>query len=369
MSELTACDNYADILLSRSPLLDVRAPIEFSKGSFPNTSNIPLLSDNARHLVGIEYKNKGQEAAIALGAELLPPSDREQLVQSWLNFTNNNPDGYLYCFRGGLRSRISQEWLRDAGCEFPRVAGGYKAMRRFLIDSLQANCEAVPFYLIGGRTGTGKTLLLNTLKRAIDLEALAKHRGSSFGRMAVDQPSNIDFENSIAIELLRQVNDSSDIVYLEDEARMIGSAAIPTPLRDQMQNAPVAILETPIAERIAIGIDDYVVDLLQRFQLRDGETAGFEAFAEYHTSSLYRVRKRFGGDRYARAAELLETALKAHRNHNELHHYEPFIEMILTEYYDPMYDYQNRGKQDRIVFTGNAQAIKEWAASNALAVQ
>lgn len=363
MSELPLCDNYADILTGPAALLDVRAPVEFAKGAFPNTCNIPLLDDKARHLVGIEYKKAGQQAAIDLGGRLLPDSVRESLTNRWLGFTSQHPEGYLYCFRGGLRSRIVQQWLHDAGRSYPIVKGGYKALRRYSIDALAQQCEELPLCLLGGRTGTGKTRLLNTIPRSIDLEGLARHRGSSFGRMVVDQPSNIDFENAIAIEMLKHARQGKSAVFLEDEARMIGSACIPLPLRERMQTAPVVILETSLSRRVQIAIEDYVVDLLQRYEQHKGAIHGFEAYASYHRGSLYRVRKRFGGQDYKIASELLERALSEHYSNHDLTHYEPFIELILTRYYDPMYDYQMRAKQERLVFAGNETAVKEWVAS------
>lgn len=376
IADVLESDDYAGILLSSAALLDVRAPVEFLKGALPGATNIALLDDKARHLVGIEYKQAGQQSAIDLGAELLPESVRAELVNRWLNFTNENPNGYLYCFRGGLRSRISQQWLREAGCDYPLVKGGYKALRQFLIRSLQQSCDTVPFCMIGGRTGTGKTRLLNTITRSIDLEGLAKHRGSSFGRMAVDQPSNIDFEHAVTLALLRlstgtvgtqlSEDDSMRHVYLEDEARMIGSVCIPEPMRNKTQLAPVAILEAPLETRVRIGVEDYVIDLLQRYQERDGEDAGFSAFADYHRTSLQRVQKRFGGVRYKQALELLNKALDSHLKTGELNGYHAFIEMILTDYYDPMYDYQMKGKQDRVVFTGDAQALLEWSDAQAV---
>jgi len=366
MNAVIGSDQYHAILTSHAPLLDVRAPVEFTKGAFPSSVNIPLLDDNTRHLVGLEYKDRGQASAIELGAKLLPESDRENLVRQWLAFTNKHPDGYLYCFRGGLRSRITQQWLRDAGSDYPLIVGGYKALRQFLIQSLQHQCDTLPLCLIGGRTGTGKTRLLHRLPNSIDLEGLARHRGSSFGRMVVEQPSNIDFENAVSIELLKLSMNSPQWVYLEDEARMIGSACIPEPMRDQTQQAPVAILETPLATRVDYAIEDYVVDLLQRYQQRHGERDGFNAFADYHRSSLSRVQKRFGGVRYRQSLELLDQALQMHESTGELLAYKPFIETILTDYYDPMYDYQMKKKRDRVVFTGDADALLEWCMNNTL---
>jgi len=309
-----ASDDYAQILASGTQLLDVRAPVEFAKGAFPGSQNIPLLDDETRHLIGIEYKHAGQQSAIDLGAKLLPEAARKALVQRWLGFVEANPNGYLYCFRGGLRSRITQRWLSDAGHDYRLIKGGYKALRQFLIQTLQTQCEQLPFCLIGGRTGTGKTRLLNQIPNSIDLEGLARHRGSSFGRLVVAQPTNIDFENAVAIELLKLSALPRQFTYLEDEARMIGSVCIPAPMREQTQAAPVAILEAPLELRVYYAVEDYVIDLLKRYVENYGEVAGFNAFADYHRESLGRVQKRFGGVRYKQALGLLEQALQTHRS-------------------------------------------------------
>ena len=93
--------DYRTLFLDDIPLLDTRSPLEYSQGAFPLAQNIPLMSDEERHLVGIRYKEAGQEAAIALGNELVTGDTRRQRLQAWLAFTRNHPDGYLYCFRGG----------------------------------------------------------------------------------------------------------------------------------------------------------------------------------------------------------------------------------------------------------------------------
>ena len=49
------------------PLLDVRAPVEFQKGAFPNAINAPILDDLQRTQVGLCYKQQGQDQAIELG--------------------------------------------------------------------------------------------------------------------------------------------------------------------------------------------------------------------------------------------------------------------------------------------------------------
>ena len=58
--------DYLDLFLRDVPLLDVRAPVEFAQGAFPNADNLPLLTDTERHEVGLRYNDEGQPAAIEL---------------------------------------------------------------------------------------------------------------------------------------------------------------------------------------------------------------------------------------------------------------------------------------------------------------
>lgn len=356
--------DFKRLFLDDTAMLDVRAPVEFEKGAFPRSQNLPLMTDEERHLVGIRYKEAGQQKAIALGAELVTPALRQQRVEQWKAFAATHPDGVLYCFRGGLRSRISQQWLSEAGLEIPLIEGGYKALRSFLIESLEQLCEAMPILLVGGRTGNGKTLLINKLGDTIDLEALANHRGSSFGGMASIQPSNIDFENAVSVEMLKLDDRGAKRVFLEDEARLIGRVCLPESLRLAMQRSPIIILECDMPSRIRNCYDDYVPDLLSRYANATNEQDGFTAFADHHKGSLARIQKRFGGDNYKQALELLDQALHLHKEHDDTSRYAPFIEMLLRDYYDPMYDYQLSKKEQRVLFKGTSTDLMDWVASS-----
>lgn len=354
--------DYRQLFLTDTPLLDVRAPVEFAKGAFPASVNRPLMNDEERHLIGIRYKQANQESAIALGAELVTPELREQRVAAWAEFAREHPNGALYCFRGGLRSRISQQWMKEAGIDLPLVSGGYKALRTFLIETLTELCSSLKLVLIGGRTGNGKTLLIKRLGSTVDLERLANHRGSSFGGMASVQPSNIDFENAVTVELMKLAEAGRQQVLLEDEARLIGRVCLPDTLRNAMQEAPILILECDMQQRVENCFDDYVPDLLQRYQSSHGKEAGFNAYANHHRDSLSRIQKRFGPVRYQHALDLLETALQHHERSGDTGGYAGFIEFMLREYYDPMYDYQLSKKQHRVMARGTADELLDWAA-------
>ena len=358
-------DDYLALFLNNRPLMDVRAPIEFAKGSFPLALNAPLMNDDERHRVGICYKEKGQDQAIVLGHQLVSGDIKAARVEAWKRFAIQNPDGYLFCFRGGLRSRLTQQWLRDTGIEYPIVLGGYKALRRFLIDQLDAVVASESFTLVSGRTGTGKTRLLNKLPGSVDLEGIANHRGSSFGRQITSQPTQIDFENHLSVALMQTAHQPHNVIYLEDESRLVGRCCLPEKLTARMMAAPMMVLERPIEERIAIIKEDYVIDMARDYIGRDGEEAGWLNFRDYLLSALERLSKRLGGDRYAHLKASMESALDLQRKSGDLSGHDEWIQALLKDYYDPMYDYQLRQKQGRVVISDGPEALLHWAQQNA----
>lgn len=355
--------DYRAIFLADAPLMDVRAPVEFEKGAFPQSTNIALLDDEQRALVGTRYKDQGQDAAIELGWELASDDIKAARQRDWLAHASQHPEGFLYCFRGGLRSRLSQQLLREAGLDYPMVVGGYKAMRRFLIDELDASANTAPLVLVSGRTGSGKTLLLHQLSRTIDLEGLARHRGSAFGRQVTPQPAQISFENAVSIALLKRLHsDSQTPIFVEDEGKLIGRVALPPAFNERMQQAPLATLITPIAERVDITLADYVTDswplYLAHFGCADTAEA---AFRGQILDNLSRISKRLGGERYQHLHTIFSQALDAFFARGDVDAFRPGIELLLHDYYDPMYDYQKGKREGREIFRGSAAEFVQWA--------
>ncbi|UVL74915.1 tRNA 2-selenouridine(34) synthase MnmH [Pseudomonas protegens] len=353
------CTDYREIFLNDRPMMDTRAPIEFTKGAFPGVLNLPLMTDQERQRVGTCYKQQGQQAAIVLGHQLVSGAIKEQRIQAWADFARAHPDGLLYCFRGGLRSQIVQQWLREAGIDYPRVGGGYKAMRTFLLDTTEQALQQCDFVLLGGMTGTGKTQVLGQLDNALDLEGHANHRGSSFGRRATGQPSNIDFENRLAVDLLKKRERGVQSFVLEDENRMIGSCALPLPLYQSMQGLPMVWLEDSLANRVQRILDDYVVNLCAEFVAVHGEQ-GFALFAERLLESLNKIHKRLGGERHQRLFLLMEAALAEQARSGDVERHRAWIEGLLGEYYDPMYAFQRESKGARIEFSGEHGAVLDY---------
>ncbi|WP_236177352.1 tRNA 2-selenouridine(34) synthase MnmH [Pseudomonas sputi] len=351
---------YRDIFLNDRPLMDARAPVEFHKGAFPGAVNLPLMNDIERQRVGTCYKHHGQQAAIELGHQLVSGAVKAERIQAWADFARAHPQGYLYCFRGGLRSQIVQQWLKsEAGIDYPRIGGGYKALRGYLIDTLESALADCDFVLLGGMTGTGKTEVLAQLRNSVDLEGHANHRGSSFGKRATGQPSNIDFENRLAIDFLKKRAAGIEQFVLEDESRVVGSCALPLPLYQGMQQYPMVWLEDRFEQRVERILRDYVVDLSAEFQAVHGDE-GFSRFCERLLDSLDNVHKRLGGERHRRLRMLMEEALAEQGRSGAVDLHRAWIEGLLREYYDPMYVFQREKKGGRIEFAEARQAVVEY---------
>ncbi|KAB0483689.1 tRNA 2-selenouridine synthase [Pseudomonas reinekei] len=354
------CTDYRDIFLNDRPMMDARAPIEFSKGAFPGVVNLPLMNDHERQRIGTCYKQQGQQAAIEMGHQLVSGAVKTERIQAWADFARAHPDGLLYCFRGGLRSQIVQQWLKDeAGIDYPRVGGGYKAMRTFLLETVDEAVAQCDFVLLGGMTGTGKTEVLTQLSNGLDLEGYANHRGSSFGKRATGQPSNIDFENRLAVDVLKKRARGLEQFVLEDESRAVGSCALPLPLYQGMQQFPMVWLEDSLQGRVERILRDYVVDLCAEFMTVHGDQ-GFTLFSERLLESLNNVQKRLGGERHRRMLILMEQALIEQGRSGAVDLHRGWIEGLLVEYYDPMYAFQREKKGARIEFAGERGAVLEY---------
>ena len=363
MENIVPASEYRQLFLTNHPLMDVRAPVEFVKGSFPQAINLPLMNDSERTKVGTCYKQQGQQAAIELGHTLVSGNIKQQRIDAWCQQIQQHPNSFLYCFRGGLRSQLTQQWLRNAGIDTPYILGGYKAMRTFLINTIDCAPSKHQILVISGSTGSGKTEFIHQRKDAIALEGIANHRGSSFGRQISAQPSQINFENHLAIALLthQQLHLTSNAkLIVEDESFLIGRAAIPQNFFQSMQRAPVVIIEQSFEQRVQRLHQEYVVNMQAQYYQQLGCDAGADAFANYLQQSISKIRKRLGGKQHDELQQLILQALQ----HTTLDSHYAWISQLLAEYYDPMYQYQLEKKASKIVFKGSHQAVHQWLDEN-----
>jgi len=350
--------DFERIVIEEIPLIDVRAPIEFKRGAFLNAVNLPLMNDEERHLVGTQYKEKGNEEAVKLGHRLVSGAKRQARIDAWVSQINKYPNSMLYCFRGGLRSQISQKWIWEAtGKEITRLEGGYKAFRNYLISQLDPAKQISTPILLGGYTGSGKTLLLKRMANSIDLEGIAHHRGSSFGRFITPQPTQIDFENNLAYALIQHRHKGYRYMILEDEGSHIGKCFIPKPLAEYFNSGDLIIVDLPFEERVNITLQEYVIHSQADYFTSFGREQGLLEWFNYIVESINRIKKRLGGDLYKRIMDSLESAFKEQKLTGSHNRHENWIAILLKEYYDPMYEYQLQKTTKKILFKGHPEEV------------
>lgn len=368
MKRLRTDSEIVEALLNSTPLIDVRAPVEFEAGTLPGAVNIPLLDDTQRAAVGTCYKNKGPDAAVQLGASLISGETRRLRIESWAQRIKAHPDSILFCFRGGMRSQLVQKALMEVGIEVPIIEGGFKRARGLLAAKLSSTLIATgaEIRVLSGLTGAGKSEALRAAAsknkiRFLDLENLAEHRGSSFGLKPAPQPGPVNFENSLSCELLRLThqNDSStplsSPLWIEDESKTIGRLVVPPILFQLMQSAPVDVVERPRSVRAQRLTSEY---LSENFGLVDGRSpeSGSFIYEQALLQALERIQKRLGGLRYRAILDLAQEAFLKFRTTGLFSEHWAWVEALLEFYYDPLYSHHLDQISSRIQFQGPVEA-------------
>lgn len=237
-------------------IIDVRSPGEFKEGHIPGAVNLPLLNDEHRVIVGTTYKKQGKFAAIQVGYELVNPI-KPRLLDELMQLKGNQQNIRVYCARGGMRSRLMSEFFEANGVDVTMLKGGYKFYRRHILSRIDAFKK---LRVLSGFTGSGKTEILQALRQkgvqVLDLEQLAKHKGSAFGNLeGIDQPVTAQFHNLIDLEL-RQF-DVNRYTWIESESFNIGQVHLPAELWENMKTAQRVEIEVPIENRVKNILDQY----------------------------------------------------------------------------------------------------------------
>jgi tRNA 2-selenouridine synthase len=291
------------------PILDARSEAEFAQGHVIGARNLPILTNDERKIVGTIYKQEGSQPAIVKGFELVGPRFHQIIKDAFDLF----PDKKImtYCWRGGMRSEIMSWLLSMAGFEIFRLKGGYKNYRTLTYQTVRAKRDLI---VLGGKTGVGKTVLLHELNKigelVIDLEDLAKHKGSTFGGIGQPhQPSIEHFENLLAEELFKIP--LSEKIWIENESRRIGKINLADELYANIIQSPLIEIIKSDSERINHIAAEYA-DLPQSELLE----------------AVKRLQKKLGGKRTEEAvADIIE------------HRHESWIANMLV-YYDKTYGYE-----------------------------
>jgi len=243
------------LLSSKFPVIDVRTPAEFEHGHVPGAVNIPLFTNDDRVMIGTLYKQEGKQQAMLKGMELAGPRFAEYIRKA----EKVAIEGTLlvHCWRGGMRS-AGMAWLFEwYGFKVYTLQKGYKAFRTMVLETFDKPHKIT---ILAGRTGSGKTPILNELgklgENILDLEKIACHKGSAFGTLGENaQPTQEMFENECAVRLLQLQKDKP--IWVEDESQNIGKRIIPNSFWAQMRQAHVFYVDLPLEKRVEYLTKEY----------------------------------------------------------------------------------------------------------------
>ncbi len=303
-------------LRAKHLVFDVRSPGEYNHAHIPGAYSLPLFTDEERKVVGTAYKQQSREQAIKIGLDYFGAKMRKMVEEvEALQKGRNDKTVLVHCWRGGMRS-AGVAWLLDLyGFKVYTLVGGYKAYRQWARERFE---QPYSFNIIGGYTGSGKTHVLHELKnmghQIIDLEALAKHRGSAFGAIEGEPcPTQEMFENQLAEELSASPLSGDLGVWLEGESQRIGTINIPNPLWVNMRKSPVCFLEVPFEERLVHITEEYgiqpkskLAEAVQRIQKRLGplETKmTLQYLEEGNITEAFRILLKYYDKQYNKALE------------------------------------------------------------------
>ena len=294
-------------------VIDVRSESEFAEDHIPGAINCPVLTDAERAEVGTMDRQQSSFEAKRRGAAYVARNIATHLERAFAD----KPRSWkplVYCWRGGNRSGSMTHILGRVGWQARQLEGGYRAFRRAVLGELESLPVRLTFLVVCGTTGSGKSRLLQQLAQAgaqaLDLEALAHHRGSLLGSLPMlPQPSQKQFETRIWHAL--RGFDPARPVFVESESRKIGDLRVPDQLLLSMRAAECIRLELPLAARVRLLRDEYV---------------HFESDAGALHEKLDCLVPLHGHERVARWKQLVDEG-----------NWDALVECLLVEHYDPAY--------------------------------
>ncbi|MEN3028797.1 MAG: tRNA 2-selenouridine(34) synthase MnmH [Aquificaceae bacterium] len=304
-------------LLEDRVLVDIRSPSEYQEFHIPGAINLPLFEDEEKRLIGMVYRGEGLEKARELGYDIAWKKF-ENLLQKFKELRERHRHVVLYCWRGGLRSQELCSVLSSVGVEVLRLEGGYRAYREFILKDMESLIRNRRFLVLTGKTGVGKTKLLRRLKEegypVIDLEGLARDRGSVFGKLGMGKGISQKLFDALLYEELRKLKEN--LLLVEDESRLIGKVHLPGIFWQKKEEGLFLEVEATYESRLKNLMEEY---------------ASFDGWQEEFKKSLLKIRKYLGEERYRKVLHLLEE-----------NRVEELALFLMTEYYDKTYRLQKK---------------------------
>ena len=293
-------------------VIDARSPHEFAEDHVPGAINLPVVDDAEFAEVGIRHKTD-PHAAYLIGAQ---HSFRNLARHTGELIARYKPDDrfLVYCFRGGKRSALWAANLRLIGFTVDVVPGGWKRYRNWVREALAALPPRFDYRVLCGPTNCGKTRLLHELARqgeqVLDLEGLAKHKGSLLGDLPGQPQPTQKFFDTLVLDVLRRF-DPARPVWIEAESKKVGRLLVPEELTAAMRRAPTLHLSVPMAERVRLCREDY---------------AHFAADPRAMVAKLQSLKPLVGGDELAHWQALADAG-----------QVDALFERLMTQHYDPAY--------------------------------
>lgn len=275
--------NFEASLLDSHCIVDARTPLEFAEDHLPGAINVPILTDAERVEIGTLYKQQGPQAARIRGLQLT--CHRFPAIVATIAEAATGRPVLVYCWRGGLRSESIAMLLEMTGYPVVKLAGGYKTFRNTVTSFFEAVSLPVQLVVLHGMTGSGKTEFLLQLPKdrytTIDLEGLARHRGSAFGALGLgDQPPQKWFDTQLWNAFRKAPADRPIVV--EGESKRIGQITLPGDLYEVMAASTKIWCNVSVDTRVQRLAAEYAV----------------EEYRQPMIEALERIKKKLGGQHY-----------------------------------------------------------------------
>jgi len=300
--------------LARHPFrIDVRSPSEFAEDHLPGAVNWPVLDDAQRAEIGTLHAQVSAFAAKQRGAAIVARNIAD-ILDAHCQGRPRDWAPLVYCWRGGKRSGSLAHILKEIGWRAVQLDGGYRTYRRHVVTALAELPQRFRFVVICGLTGSGKSRLLGALanlgEQVLDLEGLARHRGSLLGDLPGDpQPTQKAFDSAVLAAL--EALDPARPVFVESESRKIGTVQVGDALLAAMREAACVRVNTPQPLRVALLKEEYVHFLADPVALNA------------RLAHLVPLHGRKTVDRWAAAALAGD--------------FDPLVTELLVAHYDPTY--------------------------------
>ncbi|MGL5126508.1 MAG: tRNA 2-selenouridine(34) synthase MnmH [Fusobacteriaceae bacterium] len=330
--------SYEELIKEKGYILvDVRTPKEFLSEGIPGSINIPILLDEERVVVGTAYKQVSQEQAKVFGVEYF--SKRLPEIFKKINALSKNYKKIVfYCARGGMRSGTMTAFFGALGYKVAKLDGGYTKYREYINKEIPKLNEGVEYIIIHGKTGVGKTKILQGLEakgfNVLDLEKLADHKGSFFGGLGEARPQSQKRFESLVYNFFMM--NKPTYVIAESESKRIGNVYVPECVHNSLKDGRHILAQTDINQRVRVVMEDYFT------------TTSKEEIEE----CLAKVK------RYANQEQSNKFTLLLEENKRE-----ELAEALMNDYYDALYQ-KSIDKYDfkeTVEFTTTQEGVEKFA--------